>query len=138
MISQTWIGETGRGYLVRGVWMDNDLTKFFSKLFFPAGKRLYPYYPFFCKYKTVCQMVPDLGAEGKKRALPLLHRAIQYLQPEMERIQKSLRGQGFSDALPEFRELKEKIPPYWQDAWSNLTVTPYLNRNEMKEFKLDF
>ncbi len=38
--------------------MDADLTKFFSKLFLPAGKKTYPYYPYLCKYKTVCQS-PD-------------------------------------------------------------------------------
>ncbi len=44
-ISQTWIGEFGSGYFQQGIWMDADLTKFFSRLFLPAGKKTYPYYP---------------------------------------------------------------------------------------------
>jgi hypothetical protein len=138
LISQTWIGETGKGYLVRGIWMDNDLTKFFSKLFFPAGKRLYPFYPFFCKYKTICQMVPDLSAEGKKRALPLLHRALQFLIPEMDRIQRTLKDSSFAETLPTFQEMRARVPKYWGEAWGSVAVTPYLNKNDMKEFKLEF
>ena len=45
IISQTWIGETGRGYMVHGIWMDTDLSKFFTKAFIPQGKKLYPYFP---------------------------------------------------------------------------------------------
>ena len=37
-ISQTWIGEYGRGYFQQGIWMDMDLTKFFSRLFLPSGQ----------------------------------------------------------------------------------------------------
>ena len=37
-ISQTWIGEQGRGYFVQGIWMDADLTKFFSRLFLPRAR----------------------------------------------------------------------------------------------------
>jgi len=75
LVSQTWIGESGKGYTVRGIWMDADLTKFFTKLFLPAGLKVYPFYPLACKYKTVCGFVPVPEAEARKRALPQLHRA---------------------------------------------------------------
>ena len=66
-ISQTWIGERGRGYLAQGIWVDDDLTKFFSKLFLPKGRRMYPFYPFSCRYRTVCQTVIDFGLQKIKK-----------------------------------------------------------------------
>ncbi len=80
-ISQTWIGEFGRGYFRQGIWMDADLTKFFTRLFVPAGKRIYPYYPYLCKYKTVCQTVIGLSAEQRLASVPRLHRSLDFLLP---------------------------------------------------------
>lgn len=80
-ISQTWIGETGRGYFVQGIWIDYELTKFFSKLFFPSDKRAYPFYPFQCRYRTICSTVIETSAESRKSNPPLLHRAVQFVEP---------------------------------------------------------
>ncbi len=74
--SQTWLGERGRGYFVQGIWIDHDLTKFFSKLFLPSGVRAYPFYPFVCRYRTVCESNIDLSPAGRLRRLPDLHRAL--------------------------------------------------------------
>ncbi len=137
-ISQTWIGETGRGYFVQGIWIDNDLTKFFTKLFLPKGKRVYPFYPFICKYKTICQTVVDLSPEGRRKSLPLLHKAIEFLSPQMETIQKSMRETPFSENLETFKTLKEQVPSAWEKVWETLTVEPYLNEKDMKEFKLEY
>ena len=81
-ISQNWIGETGKGYLVRGIWMDSELTKFFSKLFLPTGKRTYPFYPFTCRYKTRLHDRPRIPhpIPGEK-LLPYLHRALSRFSP---------------------------------------------------------
>ncbi len=136
-ISQTWIGERGRGYFVQGIWIDDDLTKFFSKLFLPQGKRTYPYYPFICKYKTVCLNIIDFSATGRKQQLPYLHRAIQFLLPEMERIQNALKNADFSENLPIFKELKSRVPPALSQPWENLNIEVYLNEEDMKEFKVD-
>ena len=75
-ISQTWIGEFGRGYFQQGIWMDADLTKFFSKLFLPVGKRTYPYYPYQCRYKTVCEAVIGLSADKRMASVPRLDRSL--------------------------------------------------------------
>lgn len=136
-ISETWIGETGRGYLIRGIWMDNDLSLFFSKLFMPKGKRIYPFFPFFCKYKTICAMVPNLSAEGRKAVLPLLHKAILFLEPEMQNIQEVLKAKEFSESMQEFIELKTKIPEAWLETWAKVSISPYLNDDEMKEYLLE-
>ena len=136
LISNTWIGETGKGYQVRGIWMDSDLSKFFSKLFLPDGKRVYPFLPFFCKYKTVCAFVPVPEAQERKRVLPLLHRALEFLAPEMERIQNSLKGASFTEADEAFQTLKGRIPGSWKDLYRDVSVTPYLNARDMKEYEL--
>ncbi len=76
IISQNWIGETGRGYMVQGIWIDHELTKFFSKLFTRTGIKIYPYYPFRCKYRTLCHSIVKPDPAGRKEGVPLLHQAL--------------------------------------------------------------
>jgi hypothetical protein len=137
LISNTWIGETGRGYLLHGIWMDNDLSKFFSKIVLPDGARTYPYYPLFCKYKTVCAEAVPPGAERRKRILPLLHRVIGFLTPEMERIQDSLKEPGFSETMPDFVEIRNRVPPSWREILKGVSMRSYLNDRDMKEYALE-
>ena len=136
-VSQTWIGETGRGYFVQGIWMDHELTKFFSKLFLPKGKRTYPYYPFQCRYRTICSTVIETTSEARKRNPPLLHRALQFVVPVMDTIQESLRSVDFSEQIEAFTKLKRLVPEFWSNVWSKIAVTPYLNERDMKEFRID-
>ena len=136
-ISQTWIGEQGRGYFVQGIWMDMDLTKFFSKLFLPAGAKNYPFYPYQCKYKTICHAVLDLTPEGRKNAVPNIHRAVRFLAPIMERIQASMKNGGFTEDMPVFRELKPKVPEAWYETWKDMRIEPYLNEADMREFRVE-
>lgn len=138
MVSNTWIGESGKGYQVRGIWMDADLSKFFSKLFLPEGKRVYPFLPFFCKYKTVCAFVPVPEGASRKRALPVLHRALGFLEPEMERIQGILKVSAFSESDENFLALRSRIPPSWKDLYREVSVRPYLNSRDMKEYELEY
>ncbi len=137
LISNTWIGETGRGYLLHGIWMDSDLSKFFSKLVLPEGSRTYPFYPLFCKYKTVCaEAVPPTG-DRRKRILPLLHRVISFFTPEMERIQNSLKAGSFSETMPVFVELRDRVPASWKEILKGVSVRSYLNERDMKEYALE-
>jgi hypothetical protein len=136
-ISQTWIGEYGRGYFQQGIWMDADLTRFFSRLFLPASKKTYPYFPFLCKYKTVCQAMIDLAPAARTSAVPRLHGALRLLVPYMERIQEEMKNESFSDEMKSFRELKEKVPREWYAPWEALTVKAYLNDQGMKEFCIE-
>jgi hypothetical protein len=137
-ISQTWIGETGRGYFVQGIWMDSELTKFFSKLFLPWGKRIYPYYPFVCKFKTICRSLVDLSPEARKSSIPQLTKAVEFITPAIEQIQESLRENEFSEKMETFVTLKEKVPSYWQNYFDSLTIKRYLNEQDMKEFEVAF
>ncbi len=136
-VSQTWIGETGRGYFVQGIWMDHELTKFFSKLFLPTGKRAYPFYPFQCRYRTICSTVLETSAESRKRNPPLLHRAVRFVAPVMDEIQESLRDIDFSEKNETFLKLKRSVPEFWSSVWNALEITPYLNERDMKEFRID-
>lgn len=137
-VSDTWIGETGRGYFVQGIWLDSELTKFFSKLFAPEGKRLYPYYPINCKYRSICHTVIDIDPELRKQRLPDLHRIRSFLAPHMEEIQDALREDHFSAELPTFKELKEALPKELANLWSEVRVQAYLNEEEMKEYEVHF
>lgn len=136
-ISQTWIGEFGRGYFQQGIWMDADLTKFFTRLFLPADKRTYPFFPFLCKWKTMCQSIIRLSPECRAASLPNLHRSLEFIQPVMERIQQEMRGASFSEKMEVFQELKRQVPASWYDEWRNLKVEAYLNDSGMKEFRIE-
>ncbi|MEW5815664.1 MAG: hypothetical protein AB1798_09760 [Spirochaetota bacterium] len=137
-ISQTWIGETGRGYFVQGIWMDHELTKFFSKLFIPKGKRIYPYYPFTCKFRTICHTLLNHSVEGRKKHVNRLQKAMDFILPEIESIQAALKNVEFSETLPYFQNLKARVPLFWESEWASLGVQPYLNQLDMKEFRIEY
>ena len=135
-ISQTWIGERGRGYFVQGIWMDQDLTKFFSKLFLPQGRRTYPFYPFACKYKTICQTVLDFDAKARRKRLPYLHGVLRFLEPDMRKIEASVKNSKFSEDLDLFVSLKNRIPETLSHMYDDINVRVYLNELDMKEFQI--
>jgi hypothetical protein len=135
-ISATWIGERGRGYFREGIWMDADLTKFFSRLFLPSGSRTYPYYPYPCKYMTMCLFPVRMSPTDRDASAPALHQSLQFLLPVMSRVEKEMRA-GFSEQMDVFRELKEQVPPAWLEPWKNIRVEAYLNDSEQKEFRID-
>ncbi|MFP4374203.1 MAG: hypothetical protein ACLFPO_07720 [Spirochaetaceae bacterium] len=137
IVSDTWIGETGRGYFVQGIWLDRDLTKFFSKLFLPQGKRTYPYYPLNCKYRSVCLSVIDLLPARRWEAIPLLHAARDFLKPHIEEIQDALKERAFSEDLETFRRLKAQVEESHRQYWKSLQVRAYLNDSDMKEFVVE-
>lgn len=136
LISDTWIGETGRGYFVQGIWLDTDLTKFFSKLILPPGKRIYPYYPFSSKYRSVCHHPIALDAAARRRAVPLLHRVKHFLTPHVPEIEQTLREAEFSESLPVFTRIKSEVPREWQEVFAELSMEVYLNEQEQKEFEV--
>jgi hypothetical protein len=136
-ISSTWIGETGRGYFVQGIWMDNDLTRFFSRLFLPPGLRTYPYYPYLCRYRTMCRSLIRFSAAEREAALPQFHQAYEFLKPLMGRVESSLKAGEFSEKDPVFRELKSLVPESWYHCWEGLRVEAYLNEYDHKEYRLE-
>ncbi len=136
-ISQTWIGETGRGYFIQGIWIDRELTRFFSRLFLPPGKRVYPYYPFTCKLKTIGLTVISPEKGNREKQIPYLEKAVEFLRPRIEMIQKSVHDNPFSTDLEAFQQLKTKVPPGWASHWESLAVEPYLNQDNQKEYRIE-
>jgi hypothetical protein len=136
-ISETWVDETGRGYFVQGIWIDNDLTRFFSKLFTPPQARLYPFFPFTCRYKTVCKSVIHLDPGGRQQDVPLLQRALDFLRPSLPEIEASMKSGDFSESNPVFRKLKARVPQDWHQTWEGLSMDRYLNDQDMREFRID-
>ena len=137
-ISDTWIGESGRGYLLEGIWMDLELTKYFSKLFIHEDKKIYPYYPFTCKYRTFCHTLADLSMEGRKKHLLYLHTARIFVLPLLEKIQEELKKDSFNQNLPGFQNFRKNVPAFWEKVWKNLNIKTYLNSKDMKEFLIEF
>jgi hypothetical protein len=135
-ISETWIGERGRGYFREGIWMDADLTKFFSRLFLPPDRKIYPYYPYPCKYQTLCLFPVRMSPRERQAFVPSLHRSLEFLLPVMTRVEREMRA-GFSEKMDFFLELKQKIPPDWFDPWKSIRVEAYLNESEKKEFRIE-
>jgi hypothetical protein len=137
LLSSTWVDETGRGYFVQGIWMDNDLTRFFSRLFLPEGGRLYPFFPYACKYRTVCQNVIRFSAEQRQALLPQLDQAHSFLKPLMPEIEASLKGTSFSEDNPTFRRLRRLVPETMTSSWANIRIQAYLDEQGLKEFRID-
>ncbi len=137
LISQTWIGEEGRGYFVQGIWIDRDLSKFFTKLFLPPGSRLYPYYPYNSRYRTLCLSLAFPEAPRRAMFVPLLHRGIRFLSPYLPRIEETLKKTAFSENLELYQQIKASIPEGWYKEWESLRVRPYINEFDMKEYVLE-
>jgi hypothetical protein len=137
LISDTWIGETGRGYFVQGIWIDTDLNKFFSRLVTPAGKRIYPYYPFTSKYRTICHNPIGMEPAARRAAVPTLHRMRKFLVPHLNEIQTVLREKEFSPELPLFQEIKAGVPAEWMQFLESFSLDVYLNDDEMREFEVN-
>jgi hypothetical protein len=136
-ISQTWVGESGRGYFVQGIWIDREITKFFSKLFLPPEKRIYPYYPFTCKHRAVCHTVLEPGGIEREKYIHRLSRVISFLDPYIPEIEEALKGNDFSENLDTFKIIKEKVPPELQEDWKPLNLRAYLNDRDMKEYAVE-
>ena len=140
-ISDTYLGEVGPAfagsYDRQGVWMDPRLTRFFSWLLLPSGPDLHPFYPLQCRYGTVCAMPLEPSDTGCRAAIPWLRRSLDFLVPEMPRIESALGTSEFSTKLEIFQELKREVPESWYDPWRGVRVDAYLNENDRKEYRLD-
>ena len=138
IMENTWAGERGRGYLTQGIWKDREYSKYFTKLFISPEKRLYPYYPYTCRFRTLCLTMLELSPEGRARYLPYLHRAMKAVRPNVGKIERDLSDGEFSENLTIFSQLKKKVPASWVSVWDGYSVTAYINAYNQKEFRIDF
>jgi len=136
LVSETWIGETGRGYRVKGIWIDDDLSRFFTRLFISPGKRLFPLYPFVCRHKTVCGTVIDFTPAAVDSLASPLKNAVEVLQPEIREIESVLRQNRYSDDLPVLQRLKKKIDTSLYSGWDAVIVETYPNQQGNREYRI--
>jgi hypothetical protein len=136
-ISQTWIGETGRGYMTQGIWIDRDLNRFFTRLFVPAGVRIYPWFPFHAKFRGLCHSPVDLRTADRTTAAHLLAKARSVILPRMDEVLEQLRSQPFSEDLPLFREMKQSVDDSWSQHFRGIRMKPYLNDRSVKEYLVE-
>jgi hypothetical protein len=67
----------------------------------------------------------------------MLKRCLDFLLPEMERIQAEMKNAAFSEQMEIYRELKGRIPTEWYEPWDSFRVEMYLNESEMREFRIE-
>jgi hypothetical protein len=137
LFSETWIGEYGRGYFVQGIWMDYDLSKFFTRLFLAPDRNLYPYYPFLCKYSTVCAMLISFSEQARLRNIPLLGRVIEFILPSLAPVQAALKDSPFSDTLPVFQSMKNEAARSFPPLWEGIEISSYLSKEGRKEYQVE-
>ena len=135
-ISQTWIGETGRGYFIQGIWMDSELTKFFTNIFLPNDKLSYPYFPFFCKYRTLIHFPLQFEPLHREKHISILDRSYNFLLPFMREIENVFKDFLFSKEMDIYKNIKEKIDTNWYNDFSSLKIDRYLNNRGMKEYEI--
>ncbi len=136
-ISDTWIGETGRGYFVQGIWLDRELTKFFSKLFLAEKQRSYPFYPINCKYQAICQTLNVFTPEARKTRLAAHHNIRRFLTKYLETIESALRNAEFSENLQAYQLIRQKVPDSMREPWSKTSVQAYLNEDDLREYLVE-
>ena len=59
--------------------------------------------------------------------------------PVLPKIQDSLNREGgsFSETLPEFVELRDRVPASWKEILKGVSMRSYLNERDMKEYALE-
>jgi hypothetical protein len=135
-ISETWIDETGKGYFIQGIWMDNELTKFFSYLFINNKIHSYPYYPFICKYKTITYAPLEFSAESRLKHTETLEKVYNFLFPFIHDIEKEFKNSIFSKDMELYKKLKQKTEKECYNDFSSLKIKRYLNSKDMREYEL--
>lgn len=137
IISSTWIGETGRGFRVKGIWMDSHLSKFFTRLFLDEGQRIYPFFPLSCKYETIIANSIILTPSGRALFIKHLLESMAIIEPHIEEIQDSLRVESFSPNNSVFRAIKNSLKPENFGFYRQFRIEAYLNSDERKEYILE-
>ncbi|MCL2293912.1 MAG: hypothetical protein FWC36_03495 [Spirochaetes bacterium] len=135
-ISQTWVGETGRGYFIRGIWMDSELTKLFTNVFLPDNTLSYPYYPFICKYRTLTYSPLQFEPLYREKHILILDRSYSFLFPFMKEIENLFKDYLFCKEMDIYKIIKEKIDTTWYNDFSSLKIDRYLNKQGMKEYEI--
>jgi hypothetical protein len=137
VFSETWVGETGRGYFVQGIWIDRDLTRFLSTAVTPRGHRIYPYFPVTCKYRSLGLSLVEFGAESRARYVGILAGIYATIAPRAREIEGALKEQDYDPSMPLLEEMRDAMPRELTEPWRRFSTRPYLNDRDMREFALE-
>ena len=136
-ISDTWVGEQGRGYPARGIWIDREVNKFFSRLFIEDNKRIYPFYPLTCKYRTICQSLNVFSQEARMQRLEAHHLIRNFIVKYLPDIEAALSRKEFSQDIEVYKRIKEQIPKNLTNIWTATSVSMHLNAEGMREYYVE-
>ncbi len=137
VINNTWIGETGRGYIAQGIWMDRDLSRFFSALVEADGRSLYPYLPFSCRFGSISHRPPAWRRSDVSRAAERLTVLHEILTPIIDDITGVLQFEAFSRSHSLFKRIRKSVPAWLREAFESVDIRAYLRDDGRKEFYID-
>lgn len=67
-----------------------------------------------------------------------LHRIASYITPHLNSILQELNTIPFSEQSELFASIKKDLPESINNLWQNISVTPYLNDSDFKEYHIEF
>ncbi len=136
-ISSTWIGETGRGYLTQGIWVDRDFSKILSRIVNPNSAKTYPWFPVGARYNTISYRPIELSPPSID-ALTTHVTAIRYsLASCMSEIEALLRS-GDRETLSGYVDsLVSSFPDGERERYRGIRTRAYLNEFDQKEYQIE-
>lgn len=137
-VTSTWSGETGRGYLTQGIWIDRDFAKFLSGIVVPSGHRLYPWFPVSTRYNSISYTPVDPNPENIDRTIQHVALIESFFAPHMERIESVLHSGDTDKAAELSRDLYSVFPEDARTAYRKISTRPYLNEFEQKEYRVEY
>ncbi|MFW6368200.1 MAG: hypothetical protein ACOCZ9_00555 [Spirochaetota bacterium] len=137
LLSPTWIGERGRGYVAQGIWIDRDLTRFFTALVEPSPAQLYPYYPFSSRFRSLTHRPPSWKREDITLSVERYQHISAVLFPAIPEIERTFRAKGFSRDLPLISELSGRIPAWIRESFEGMHCRRSLTDGGLMEYTLE-
>lgn len=137
LLSPTWIGERGHGHMAQGIWIDRDLTRFFTALVEPSPARLYPYYPFSSRFRSLTHRPPSWKHEDIALSVKRYQQMSTVLVPALPDIETTFRAESFSRALPLIGELSGSIPAWIRDSFEGMHCRRSLTAEGLMEYTLE-
>lgn len=136
-ISSTWIGETGRGYLTQGIWVDRDFSKILSQIVNRNSSRAYPWFPVSTRYNTISYRPIELTMHAIDELTHHVATIRHSLASHMSEIESLLRS-GDREALSGLAEtLAAAFPERERERYRGIRTRPYLNEFDQKEYQIE-
>ncbi len=136
-ISSTWIGETGRGYLTQGIWMDRDFTRILSQIVLKEHAKTHPWYPVCVRQNTLGYAPVEHTRHAIDSLLPHIARLEAFFAPHMSEIETLLRN-GEKTRIAELAdELTARYPPDERKRYTQFQTKAYLNEFDQKEYRIE-